>query len=145
LKGLGSESKAAQIKDIPVNRKAEAMAFLHTFNPGKNDLEKGKMLFHYRINYADGSSENIPVRLEEEIDSWISTDGELKNLENAKLAWNNMAIEKRYDGKWQLRLYSMEWENPQPDKEISTIDIIKDSEFLDGAPAVFAISLGTEL
>ncbi|MFP4223873.1 MAG: right-handed parallel beta-helix repeat-containing protein [Phycisphaeraceae bacterium] len=145
LEGRGSESRAKRIDGIPVGRKADALAFLHSFHrgPGLRELsaeeQKGLQLFHYQVNYADGSTAEVPVVWKEHVDHWL--DFSLTDLPGAELAWNMHVQRKRHEDQ-ELRLYALKWANPRPEVEIESIDIVRDGKESLGGAAVFAISTG---
>ncbi|MFP4222751.1 MAG: right-handed parallel beta-helix repeat-containing protein [Phycisphaeraceae bacterium] len=145
LEGRGSESRAKQIEGIPVGRKADRLAFLQNFHPGwgmkelSRDEQKGLQLFHYQVNYADGSTAEIPVIWQRHVDHWLG--GPLKDLPEAELAWSQ-TVQKKRGRSAQLRLYKQTWENPKPDVAIESIDLVRDGEEKLGGAAVFAISAG---
>ncbi len=141
LRGLGSESDAESITGIPVNRKADTLAFLHTYHSGPGlDQKQPVQLFHYVIHYVDGSREKVPVKWNLHISSWHG--GNLKDLPDATLAWN-MPIQIRQGRYSEIRLWSMQWTNPKPDTVIATVDLVVDAPFEAGAAAVLAISTGS--
>ena len=65
-----------RVAGIPVNRKADALFFLHTarIDQPRNDAERKENkrfeLAKYVIHYADGKSEELPLGLEIDIDSY---------------------------------------------------------------------------
>ena len=139
LSGMGFEKKVDRIDDIPVDRKASTLAFLHTFHEGatlKNmENPSGLGLCNYVVHYADGSEETIPVRWLENIANWQKQ--KLRNLPTARLAWTTPILT---NDKRHTALYSFEWTNPKPDVEITTIDLVSVAPWGYGAPAVLAIS-----
>ncbi|MGK7395078.1 MAG: hypothetical protein ACNS62_10915, partial [Candidatus Cyclobacteriaceae bacterium M3_2C_046] len=140
LRGRQAEVEAENIENIPVQAKTSKLAFLQAYHLQNKEIEKGEQLFHFRVNYSDGSREIIPVHWQVEIEDWLAGPDELHNLEAAELAWHQAVLKKR-GGTQQIRLYKMEWENPKPEVEIVSLDMINNREYQDGAPAVFAISL----
>ena len=140
LKARSAEVEEESIEDIPVKKTARKLAFLQVYHMHTDDIEKGEQLFHYRVNYADGSREVIPVQWQVHVGDWLGGSKELEDLDQARLAWNQDVLKKR-GGTTQIRLYKMVWENPRPEVEITSLDIIHDREYLEGSPAVFGISL----
>ena len=144
LSGFGFEGKVDRIDGIEVGRRADGLAFLHTFHPGPG-LKNGKntglaaevILFEYIIHYADGSSATVPVKWNVNISDWRNR---LANLPEARLVWTT-PIESR-SGRIDAHtaLYSYEWKNPKPDQEVESIDLVKTAPWDCGAPAVLAIS-----
>ena len=162
LAGEGSPVETEKVKNIPVNRKAEALFFLHTYQPGKqaervdNQINKAILkgetdtlvtmdyptVLEYVVHYADGSEAVIPVRYRREIGPWIDETLPETNA-YSRVAWQAAAS----DADAFITVYSMQWNNPEPAKEIKSLDIRipegdKNIRQL-GAPAVFAISTAT--
>ncbi len=149
LKGTGSESEAGSIT-VPVGRQADALAFLHAYSPGP-DLrklwrdeeveDKSVRLLTYRVNYADGTSREVPVRWDIEIQGWRRWR-KPENLPGARVAWKMPERRRRHTG-W-IVVYAQEWENPRPAAEIATVELgsANTDEKDYGAPAVLAISTG---
>jgi len=85
------------------------------------------------IHYADGSSVDVPILLGQNIEQYKQVTPHA--LPGAQIAWL-----RKYDGADVTAVaYSMQWNNPTPDKTIATIDLLygKDKR---GVPALLAIS-----
>lgn len=146
LRGVGTEVAAERIAGIPVGRPADTLCFLQTYHPGPalNELAKqkqdaGVLLFHFVVHYADGSTADIPVRWQQEIERWQA--GDLRDLPAARLAWT-IPFASRKGNRSALRLYAFEWTNPKPQLPVATVDLVADASPQHGSPAVFAISTG---
>jgi beta-galactosidase len=160
LSGFGSQVEADSIKGIEVGRRADALFFLHTYNPEKKveqydermadlraqPLGKGKRedmpepphVLTYVVHYADGQTEEVKVRWREEIGPWFSQHP--RDLKNAALAWTAPIADRKG---WKLAAYSMQWNNPRPDVPIESVDLkLPDVEQIEshGAPALLAIT-----
>jgi hypothetical protein len=147
LKGMNSESPESAITGIPVGRRCDTLAFLHTYHIGpalarlaREKKDAGTILFRYVVHYADGGTAEIPVTWKQQIERW--QDRALADLPGARLAW-----QLRVGTKWgetRARLFAFEWTNPRPQAEIATLDVVSaNTETEDyGAPAVLAISAG---
>jgi len=114
-------------KGIPVARKVNRIFFLHT--SGWN-VPNHTVILKYRINYADGTMVEIPIRAGFEIGNWWGTP----EIKNAKFAVHSET--KSYQ---PINLQAFGWTNPQQNKKIDTLDII--STNTDSIPAVVAISV----
>ncbi len=144
LAGNGALAKLPrEVTGIPVNRKADALFFLHTARIDRrmNDREwkekKRFELFHYVVNYADGTKVTVPIYSEIDIDNYRQADP--KPLPGGQVAWT-----KAYDGGRGFAVaYSMQWNNPHPDKPIATVDMAYGSEPARGVPALLAITAAT--
>ena len=131
-----------EVTGIPVNRKADALFFLHAARIDRRmdnrELKEKKRfeLFHYVVNYADGTKATVPVLSEIDIDNYRQETP--KALPGGQIAWT-----KLYDGaKGSAVAYSMQWNNPSPDKQITTIDMAL-GEAPRGVPALLAITAAT--
>jgi hypothetical protein len=144
LRGHSADVKEEQVLGIPIGRVASRLAFLHNYHlADARGTKPGATLFTYRIHYADGATTDVPVRLGREVDDWLGrNEGDLEDLSAARLAWSQPVIKRR--GAQQIRLFSMEWENPRPAEPIASIDMLNAQAPLVGAPALFAISTGSE-
>jgi beta-galactosidase len=131
-----------EVTGIPVHRKADALFFLHTFDQyGRPQRREGQdpVVFQYTVRYADGQAVVIPVRLGIEVGHWLSADP--RGLKGAALAW--AAAFANDDSGEQAAVYQMEWRNPRPDVEVSSVDVsygALGNRY--GMPAVLALSAG---
>ncbi len=102
-----------QVKDIPVNHKAEKLWFLHSacWTPGNNRLVVAKYLIHY----ADSTTETIPIVNGLDVGDWWRPEP----LPHAELAWSGHNL--KHSG---LGLWSLGWDNPYPEKSIKSISVI---------------------
>ena len=151
LAGEGSSTKDRVIQDIQVNTKADALFFLHTFQPGrdierwqnnyararsrKQKLPEPPVCLSYIVHYADNSKAEAKVQWQQHIGQW--NDQNPLPLPHADLGW----VGKQSNGA-KNAVWVMKWDNPHPGKTISKIDI-KAARANTGAAAVFAISTGT--
>jgi len=150
LKGNGSEVQETEIEGIRVGRAADALFFLHTFNPSNSvngwqrqyddavqrgrELPDPPILFQYLVHFADGGQAVVPVLWNTGTGHWISN--EPTALPGAAVAWTTPLTDQEH-----AVLYSMQWNNPRPKVAIESIDIISSPDGPKwGAPAVFAIT-----
>jgi hypothetical protein len=167
LAGEGSDVAVASIEDLKVDRKVDALFFLHTYQPGRaidrlerrlaQEMEKQPSkrspvdrpaVLRYRVHYADGKAVTVPVVWGEDIGPWLAEKP--APLKGADLAWSA----RLGDGQLRTAAYSMQWNNPRPSVAIATIDILGPAEGGEdgdrrapaqdpkqwGAPAVLAIT-----
>lgn len=143
LGGNGIPNNPAQeVKDIPVNRKADALFFLHTArldarrnNDEIRDRKKFEML-RYVVNYADGQTATIPIYAELDIDDYRQKNPQ--PLPGANLAWT-----KPFAGSdLSAVAWVKQWDNPRPDVAIKSVDVVYGSDRR-GVPAVLAITTAT--
>ncbi|MEB3160625.1 MAG: right-handed parallel beta-helix repeat-containing protein [Synechocystis sp.] len=145
LSGIQTESSAASILNIPVNRRADKIAFLHNVHVANRDKikETDQIIFNYRIHYTNNTYTDIPIRLGHEIEAW--SNNQIKTLNNAKIAWLLPYLPNRQRPQSWLHLYAFEWQNPRPNLVIAKIDILRHMNEKLATPAVFAISTGEHL
>ncbi|MDH7570675.1 MAG: hypothetical protein QHJ73_13920, partial [Armatimonadota bacterium] len=138
----------AKVEGIPVNRKADALFFLHAArvrNPVRDDERRRRgfalpEVLKYVVHYADGSAAEIPVVLEENIEHWLQK--EPRPLPGARVAWSVPFPGAAPDAERPV-LYSMGWNNPRPETPITTIDVVLGRDGRRATPAVLAVSVGS--
>ena len=129
----------AEIKEIPVRQKADALFFLHTSRVDRrlNDHERreGKQLamFRYVVRYADGGETVVPVISETHIDDYRQQKPQA--LPGAQLAWTRLYPNSDISA----AAYAMQWNNPRPDVEITSIDMVYGPERC-GVPRLIAVT-----
>ena len=113
-----------EVRTIPVNRRADALFFLHTarIDQRRNDQEKKEgqqfELVHYVVHYADGQELIVPIVSEVDVDDYRVE--EPRALPGAQLAWT-----RPYEGTtYHAAVYSKQWNNPHPNIEIQSIDVL---------------------
>ncbi len=165
LAGAGAAVEANEVRGIPVGRRAEVLYFLHAHNPGpalaqwqqkdrdakaagERPLEP-PTLFRYVLHYADGESLTVNVRWDESVNDWLRA-GEYADPPYAATAWTQTVSKDWVLDRWPRKglrvvLYAMRYENPRPDEEVATVDVVSANDAAHdwGAPAVLAVSTGT--
>jgi beta-galactosidase len=129
----------AQVTGIPVNRRADALFFLHTARIDRRRNEKEKKdgqqheIVRYVIRYADGRDEVLPIYSELDIDDYRVKQPQA--LPGAQLAWT-----RPYEGtEFHAAVYAKQWTNPRPEVEIRSLDIVSgDSDR--GTAALLAVT-----
>ena len=135
-------SLPGEIRGIPVNRKADALFFLHAarIDERRDDRqrrEKARLeLFRYIIHYADGGTEDVPVRSEIDIEHYVQEEPRM--IPGAQIAWT-APFE---GGREKAVAYSMQWNNPRPGVEIASVDMVH-GEGRRGVPVLLAITAAT--
>jgi len=137
-RGIPNDLKE-EVRGIPVSRKADALFFLHTArmdarrNP--NEIKKNALyeMLRYVVTYADGKTEDIPIIAEIDIDDYHPRQPH--PIPGAQIAWT-----KPYEGTdFSAVVYSKQWNNPRPDVEIKTLDMIY-GPHRRGIPALIALT-----
>ena len=125
--------------------KCDALFFLHTFNAKDEllkltDTKNPPILFKYIVNYTGGTKTEIPVKWLSETGNWYTKKPD--SCSNVSAAWS-ADIQDDKDG-FKSVLYSMKWLNPEPGKQIESVDLVytpdKDKW---GTPSLLAITAGT--
>jgi hypothetical protein len=141
---LGSKNIPGKLPEkvtgIPVNAKADALFFLQAAKLEKRRSDKevkaGKQyeMADYIIHYSDGTDARVPIYAEIDVDNYLQKTP--APVRNAQFAWIN-----DYGDGSSAVAYSMRWNNPHPDLEITSIDFVygKDRR---GVPALLAITAG---
>jgi beta-galactosidase len=132
----------SEVKDIPINKKADALFFLHTAridqrrnNDELRDNKKFEMA-RYIINYADGQSATVPIYSEIDIEHYKQEAP--KAISGAQTAWVSP-----YEGSRESAVaYAKQWNNPRPDLEIKSIDMTY-GVHKRGVPVLLAITAAT--
>lgn len=129
----------AQITGIPVNCKADALFFLHTARMGTRMNEKDRrerkapVMFKYVVHYADGQSVEVPIRAEIDIENYVQKTPAA--IPGAQIAWT-----RPYENSnEQAVAYAKQWNNPRPEAEIRTVDLIP-VEASRGTPVLLALT-----
>ncbi|HEX3147373.1 MAG TPA: glycoside hydrolase family 2 TIM barrel-domain containing protein, partial [Gemmataceae bacterium] len=140
LDGPGVPGKLpAEVKGIPVARKADALFFLMAARidkrPSQDDRKKGKQLevARFAVHYADGKTADVPIYAEIHIESFRQKTP--LALPGAQVAWM-----RKYDGTEDSAVaYSVQWTNARPDVEITSIDLLPGLDKA-GVPALLAVT-----
>ncbi|MCC7495179.1 MAG: hypothetical protein IT204_22715 [Fimbriimonadaceae bacterium] len=134
----------AEVKDIPVGKRADALFFLHAarLDARRNDREKrdGKQyeLAHYTVTYADGQTATVPVLAETDVEEY--RQAEPAAVPGAQLAWT-----KPYANRNQSAVaYSFQWTNPRPEVEIRSLTLTA-AEPRRGVLALLALTTARQL
>ncbi|NQT38073.1 MAG: hypothetical protein HQ581_11320, partial [Planctomycetes bacterium] len=131
-----------EIKGIPVGQKADALFFLHTARvdrrPNDRQRREGKQLemFRYIVHYADGGEAVVPVISENHIEDYRQQKPQ--SLPGAQLAWTRPYP----NSDLSAAAYAMQWNNPRPDVEIASIDMVYGPERC-GVPCLIAVTAAT--
>jgi beta-galactosidase len=145
LQGHWSETKDREVKDLKVGTKADALFFLHAFTAKDEALrwkpERNRtnppVVFKYVIHYADGKIAEVPVTWNQGVGHWLNKKP--KSLMYAQVGWA-AGFENDKSGD-QAVVYSMQWDNPRPEVEIQSVDLVYGAEGDKwGAPALLAIT-----
>lgn len=132
-------SPPQEVKGIPVNRKADALFFLHAarldaWRDAREVQENKKYeMLRYVVHYADGQTVTVPIYAELDISDYRQKTP--TGLPGAQLAWT-----KPYEGpELNAVAYSKQWNNPRPEVEITSVDMTYGPDRR-GVPALLALT-----
>jgi hypothetical protein len=140
---LGGPFRSPQkIEGITVGRKLRRLYLLQGAqgsSPSGTIRADGALLATYKIRYADGSEESVPVELGKDVRNWFDFDQGMP-VTRGRVVWtgsNTRASQRNVT----LRLYLGAWNNPHPEKPVATIDFTKPEDRL---YAPFCVALTAE-
>jgi beta-galactosidase len=130
------------VKDVPVNRKADALFFLMAARIDKrrnpDEVRNGVKyeLARVAVRYADGKVEEMPVYAEVQVEHYHQRIPAA--VPGAQIAWT-----RPMEGTDQTAAaYSVQWTNPHPEKEIKSFDLLPGKDKA-GVPALLAVTAAT--
>jgi hypothetical protein len=127
---LGSErfpAKVLLVSGIAVGRKAKRLHFLHAASfsgihrKDGNGEKDGTAIGAYIVHYEDSSRAEAPIVYGEHVRDWWNWDGS-KPVSRARVGWTGTNTYASRFGV-TVRLYVSSWDNPQPEKTVTTIDV----------------------
>ncbi|MGO9112896.1 MAG: hypothetical protein ACLP9L_26990 [Thermoguttaceae bacterium] len=116
----------AKIEGISVGRKLRRLYLLQGSQGTGAVRPDGVALATYRIRYADGTQEPLPVELGKDVRDWYDFD-QGKPVSRGRVVWTGSNTSASRRGT-TLRLYLGVWNNPHPEKPVATIDFTKADE-----------------
>ena len=137
-----------KVEGIPVNKRADALFFLHTFHGrtewNSREQPQRPVLFKYVVHYADGQTAEVPILQGLGVGNWLAK--EPKSLSQAAVVWAAPFLSEKAGGD-QAVLYQFQWNNPRSGVAIQTIDVAYDAKFKNdfGGAAVMAITAARTL
>ncbi len=140
LAGTGVPNELPKaIRNIAVDRKADALFFLHTAridaprNPQEIKEKKKYEMLRYVVHYADGKRVEVPVYAEIDVDDYRQKTP--RAIPGAQIAWT-----RPYEGTdFSAVAYSKQWNNPRPDVAIQSIDMVYGAQPR-GVPVLIAVT-----
>lgn len=131
--------KPVAAEGLVVQRKIRRLHVLHAgqWTPSE-PLPRRPVVGEYRLHYADGSAASLPIVYGEDVREWWTWDGG-KPVTRGRVVWtgSNLCTEQRGVS---LRLYGSAWENPHPDRQVTTLDYVSNMTDL-CAPFCVAITV----
>ena len=144
LEGLGIAGRTmpGEATGIPVGRRAASLLFLHSVSTVPDlyawGSAKTTKVGLYRINYADGSSEETRLSWRKNIVEWDHDHSGYARpgyVPQARPVWLGNTRSGQH-----ITLYAYEWVNPCPEKEIASIDFLTKGIKTIMKPILFAVT-----
>lgn len=118
------------VTGIKVAQKAQKLCFLHA---SRWIEDEGVQIAIYVIHYADGQTQEVPIRFGVELRDWKPQHDPRAGGAGPPVGWKG---KDAHGG--DIVLFELAWTNPRADVEIQTIDLV--SMMKDAAPFVVAIT-----
>jgi len=133
------EPRPDQVDGIKVGKAFGSLHILHGTVGGGVEVTQfvpeDTKIAEYKVHYADGATEAIPVVYGKDLRDWYDHDNS-KEVTRGKLAWQV--------GDNRLRLYLTTWTNPQPARQVVSIDYVKVGGAAAAAAAPFCVAITLE-
>jgi hypothetical protein len=138
LKSEGVEDAPEKVEGIPIDTTFDLLHILHSTGNGEVEplMEDGTEIGAYIVRYADKTTERIPIVYGEHVRDWW--DWNRTDVKRGKVAWTGTNAYSEQNQR-HIRLYSLDWNNPHPEKRVATIDV--ESKVTQCDPFVLALTL----
>jgi hypothetical protein len=139
LKGEHEPDLPEKVEGIKVGAAFETLHILHSTGngEGKEKQDDGSEIGSYVVHYADKTEAKIPILYGEDLRDWWDWP-DRPDVTRAKVAWTGSNDYSAQNGR-KIRLYSIAWKNPHPDKTVTSIDYTSANTHCD--PFLIALSL----
>ncbi len=110
------------VAGVTAGARGDRIHFLHS---ARGDVPPGTEIAFYTVNFADGTTERVPVAYGREVGSWTSSKGLLRMAPSrARVAWSgsNDDVERGRGSETKIHLFAFTWQNPHPERVITKID-----------------------
>ena len=107
-----------RVEGISVKRKLSRLFILHGAQWA--NLGDGTQIGEYRVHYATGRQESIPIVVGEDVRDWWDTD-QSASTGRSLVAWRGQNEASRAEGE-MIRVYLSVWENPWPDEVVTSLE-----------------------
>ena len=135
LGSTGVTTKPNKIEGIKVGRTLKKLHFLHACGYSTDD---GTVIGKYVVHYDDKSKAEIEIAYGRDVVDWWAYP-DRKGPTKGKAVWEGEnEASKGFDAK--IKLYLMTWENPKPQKKVTTIDFVATKPEQSAAPFCVAIT-----
>jgi hypothetical protein len=102
------------VTNIAVLRKCRRLHFLHATQRG--EASTGTQIGSYILHFSDGKQEEFPIIYGRDVQGWVLASSDPSGVEDGRVAWK--------DTNTNSRVYLSTWENPRPDIEVTTVDLV---------------------
>jgi hypothetical protein len=124
------------VSGLPVKGNLHRIHFLHAAIWGLDPV--GTVIGKYVIHYADGTVDVKALVLGKDLLDWWTEPPQSVSDQELQVAWTGKNGNSR-EQKKTIQLYKTTWENPRPDAEIVSIDLISTQR--KAAPFLVAITV----
>ncbi len=140
LNGRNTEARIAGLIPrsvvIPLDRLVHRLHVLHAVQWGD---PAGTVVARYRLHYADGSVEELPMEFERDVMAWwVGWNQPHGDLSRAKrvATGSNAALP---GDQWSLALYLRSWDNPHPERRVTRVEF--ESMMQNSAPFIAGLTV----
>lgn len=136
-----STPASAEVRDIRVDRSCRVLCLLQAcLFASSSGAPSDATVGEYIVRYADGRSEVVPLKLQDNIADWWNYPSRPRKLgATTAVAWRGANAASRSASR-DIVLYQFRWANPRPDTPIATLDF---KSALTG-PAPFLVAITAE-
>jgi hypothetical protein len=136
---VGYQTRAGEkyqknVSGIVVGRRCKRLHFLHSAINAFAVVD-GTEIGKYVVHYAGGQQREIPIVIGKELADWWNQHDEVSKP--FVIAWSGTNAASRPQGR-TIRLFKSVWENPLPELEVMSIDLVSTKEV--GAPFLVAVT-----
>jgi WD40 repeat protein/tetratricopeptide (TPR) repeat protein len=121
---LVAQGAPERIEGIRIGMRCQRLNFLQGAMWGTSELD-GTSIARYVVHYSNGEKREIPIVYGEQVRDWFTVPREPLGATKAVVAWTGTNLRSVREG-MKLRLFKFTWENPVPDSEIVSIDVISE-------------------
>lgn len=121
LRGQNARDLPKSISGIAVGARADTIHFVHAVQQAD---PPGTEVGAYVVHYAEGTSERIPIVYGRDIANWWQFPQAQPDLPTqVTVAWSGSNDATDMNPGIRLRLFTMTWTNPHPDRVIRKVDV----------------------
>jgi WD40 repeat protein len=121
----GPLSYPSRVNGIRIGLKAQRLQFLHATMGGQPP--DGTRVGHYRVRYANGNIQELPIIYGLHARDWHEHPGAPVEADAATIAWAGTNPANAIAGTRGIRLFKWTWENPVPDIELVSLDVVAEA------------------